>query len=62
MTTLIKKLISEENHDIAKALCDMLEIFLIGTVCMGCAPFLIWLAATTLYHKRIGPSGPFQLF
>jgi hypothetical protein len=47
MTTLIKKLISEENHDIAKALCDMLEIFLIGTVCMGCAPFLIWLAATT---------------
>lgn len=47
MTTLIKKLITEENHDIAKALYEMMEVFLIGTVCMGCAPFLIWLAASS---------------
>jgi len=47
MTRLINMLITDKNHDIAKALYEMMEVFLIGTFCLGAAPLLMWLAATS---------------
>ena len=42
MTKLLKLYIAE--HEIAKTLKELIEVIFVTGVCLGTAPFLIWLS------------------